>query len=1283
MGPVQNYHVEYRIDVDAATGVKQITQFGEAIGNLVRANSNFKLAVANIKSMMQEVDEVFRPKGKKRNYTYDFNIRTSQTEEKLARVKNALTEIKGLTQGITLVINAGQKLDTKGLKAQTKKVVNQTISKPQASSAQKTAKDSYKSISEAQKGITKVIGKLNGGLISLEKGRTVNIQTNTAKERLQEILNLMTRVKNLSKTSLAISMTPAANDGKGTMMAMGTGYPVGGNLLGNKLWEKQQKRIKKISESRLMKEIERQQELEYRQNIRKKLDAFKKYDEESARREKAYAKKKEALEYIRVSNLLKQENAERARKAKRDREAASVARRQARETVNIAQKQYFTGETMHGNKRRAAINRIQYSKTPSMRNLPVLSMFNTYMAYSFMKSQLRDAVEYNNVMESAKSILRVADSDLGTFEQRFEKMSKHVRQIGVDTKFTAVEIAQATKYLAMAGMDIDTIHQSMRPITDLSLIGDNDVGLVADLATNIMSGYKIKNTSMQAVADVLASTASRSNVNIIEMSESFKMASGYLKMAGIDFTEAAAAIGILGNSGIKGTMAGTALRAMSTRFAKPTKEAVETLDKLKVKFTQFIDVYGKKVEKVRPLAEIFEDLHKAGATMADMQTIFGKIGGNAAMQFINNYEELKRLTTQNKGSNGIANELALIKQQTTKGLWDQVTSQLSESFMVGFELVEPTIRQNLKEFLERFNTPELSRGLADISRTLINIVSALAQLGTWVIKNFSWIEPIVFSGFVATRLYKLAGALTNVGVAVGFIGKQSAAASTIQFLTGLTGMGGKINGKGLTFANKRAIVKALQSSGVTGKGAMTRSLLSSGLLRGSSVMSARSAFAPLFSSQVATGSGMVGATASLSAIGTGAAVATASVSALVGALGWVAYKTWKIKEAKDAVQEEIKANRKYRYPSIDSLYNSLRKTYQQALDTKGAVDEVTKGKSIEEASGQTIGALTGNWWVAFMSNFAAAETRSAPAYSFEDAYQEDVKNAIHTLAEKDSQNRMLKAYSDLGKLKDDLEIGGFIRSVKTNYGQDEKNLKDSLWTEDKQGNVLYKKGMDKLTAAEVVNTKGYADYMNKVLVPEIVKIAGEYRKSISSQEEAILAMTEGGFNFEEFTKLGYYRDEKSGEWTQRGPDKKATKEEKETAFGNEKTAHFLVSTFMGKLRSTYGGSAEIAENILKKAGFTPKLYSNEPDKNDFLLDDNNITNEADDGLAGGNYSGTGKLSSAAPKQVIVHIGNLLSLEAINLLKSEEGKSPEILNLKEQLAQALIDVVHDFDASWSG
>ncbi len=136
--------------------------------------------------------------------------------------------------------------------------------------------------------------------------------------------------------------------------------------------------------------------------------------------------------------------------------------------------------------------------------------------------------------------------------------------------------------MAMAGQGIGEINESIRPITNLALIGDNDIAQIADLVTNIMAGYDVDPKSMPTVADIIASTISRTNVNILETAESFKMAAGYLRMAGIDFSESSAAIGILGNVGLKGTMAGTSLRSIATRLASQPREAREILERLGV-----------------------------------------------------------------------------------------------------------------------------------------------------------------------------------------------------------------------------------------------------------------------------------------------------------------------------------------------------------------------------------------------------------------------------------------------------------------------------------------------------------------------------------------------------------------------------------------------------------------------------------------------------------------------------------------------------------------------------
>ena len=1262
MTRIQDYQVNYTINVEATEGVRQVKEFASAVKTLKDAKDSFVPAVNNINAMMRALDKTFRPKGRKRDSNFKLEVSTGDSERKLERIKTLITEIKGMTTGISLVINAGQVLNSNQIKSQTKALWANKHLDEQREEIKKTASSSIKSVLDAQKSITKVIGKINAALINLEKGRQINIQTDVAKGRLQEILSLMRQIKGASKMTLGVQM-----NGPGKGLEVVPGASISTPIIANKVWERQQAKLQKTREAKILREAEIEQEKEYRKNVRAKLDAFNRMSREVQRRS-------DEIERFQVENALRKERKE----EKRKREDEKRKQREASAHVKNIRRQVGVSEKIQGNKQRAAINRLQYSKAPSLRNMPFAGMFSGYMAYNFMKSELSSAVEYANIMESARSILRVADTDLSTFEYRFEKMSQNIRNIGVDTKFSALEVGAAAKFLAMAGMDIVTINEAMRPIANLALIGDNDISLIADLATNIMSGYNISNDSMNPVADILSSTVSRSNVSVVEMAESFKMAAGYLKLAGVDFSEASAAIGILGNSGIKATMAGTSLRAMSTRFAKPTKEATETLDRLGVKFTHFVDIYGKKVEKLRPLADIFKDLHDAGASMQDMISIFSKIGGNAAMQFVTNYDKLRVLTSYNRASHGTSQELANVQQNTTKGLWAQVTSSLTESFMQAYEIVEPTIRGILKDFLSKFSAPDMARGLASVGQALLNILSLLTNMATWFTKNFYWIEPALFSTFVATRLFKLAGAITNLGVAVGFLGKQSVASSTLQLITGLTG--NNLSSKMLTFSNKRAIVSTLQSAGITGKGAMTKVLLTAGA-GGMGGIGAKSALSTLFSSQVATGTGLTGAAASISAIGTGAAVATASIAALVGALGWVAYKTWQIKKAKDAVQEEVNANEKYHYPSIDALRKSLRDTYTQALQTKDAIDNVTAEKTLEEESGQKIGMFTGNWWSGYLGMVGASFAKQIPIYTIADAYQDDTRAAILTIARKSGQEQINAAYAKLGQFSKPTEVSAFLDNIEENYKYDNTNLDRSLWSEH-DGKIFYKKGIGKISAKQAAQTIDFANYQNTEVIRSIRTGAEAYRDAILTQESAISLLDESGFDFKDLKQKGYSL--KDGVWQQKVLGNDATDDERKKLLSGQMTVHTRLLKLMSKLREAFGNSPQIAENIIKRAGFTKDLYSNEPN----YSDDNPYnasritTDSADDGLAGGNYSGTGKLSSAAPKQVIVSISNLLSVNTIDLMKSPEGQTTEIQNLKEQLAQALIDVVHDFDMTWN-
>ncbi|MDR3266813.1 MAG: hypothetical protein LBT24_04490, partial [Tannerella sp.] len=110
MAQEQNYQINYVINVEATQGTRQVMAFAESVSKLTQAKASLAPAVQNIRNMMEEIDRIFRTKsGKKRDYSFKMNIDTSKTEEKLTRVKGMLTEIRELSKGINLVINAGQK----------------------------------------------------------------------------------------------------------------------------------------------------------------------------------------------------------------------------------------------------------------------------------------------------------------------------------------------------------------------------------------------------------------------------------------------------------------------------------------------------------------------------------------------------------------------------------------------------------------------------------------------------------------------------------------------------------------------------------------------------------------------------------------------------------------------------------------------------------------------------------------------------------------------------------------------------------------------------------------------------------------------------------------------------------------------------------------------------------------------------------------------------------------------------------------------------------------------
>lgn len=392
---------------------------------------------------------------------------------------------------------------------------------------------------------------------------------------------------------------------------------------------------------------------------------------------------------------------------------------------------------------------------------PTIGTMGTLAAGYGIGSIVKDFSQYENTMTTVRSILKATDNDALTFNNRFSEMSQIVRNVGVDTKFTTTEVAGATKYLAMAGLGIKDINNSILPIANLATISDTPLDRIADIVTNIQTAYGIDSGKMGQVADILAMTTASSNTTIPEMGEAMKFAAPMMSLAGTSFNEAAAAIGLLANAGIKGTLAGTNLRRMMVRLLNPTQKALKVLDKYKVSLYEMDKVTGKT--KIRSLTDIFTQFKGKDLSVQDIQAVFDVVGGNAANNILSSLKNLPELTQRTLNSTGFASMVAKQKQdETLSGQWAKVTSQFTETGLKAIEPLAPEIKSMLEDITRTLAKPETVEALSQIGSNILLLTRSLGELGSWVMDNWSWIGDLIIGGVLFNQINKLSGSFSGI-----------------------------------------------------------------------------------------------------------------------------------------------------------------------------------------------------------------------------------------------------------------------------------------------------------------------------------------------------------------------------------------------------------------------------------------------------------------------------------------------------------------------------------------
>lgn len=249
----------------------------------------------------------------------------------------------------------------------------------------------------------------------------------------------------------------------------------------------------------------------------------------------------------------------------------------------------------------------------------------------------------------------------GATEAELKSFSDQAKELGATTQFSASQAADAMTFLAMAGFKADEIVGAMPGTLQLAAAAQLDMADAADIVSNVLAGYGMEVEELSRVNDVLVKTFTSANTDLRQLGEAMKYAGPIATAAGVQFEEAAAAIGMLGNAGIQGSMAGTSLRGAISRILAPTKSMTDAMNAAGLSFT---DAQGR----ILPLADIIEQLEPHADDAGLMMELFGQRAGPAMAALVSQGSDgLRELTEELRNSGGTAEEIAASQMKGFNG----------------------------------------------------------------------------------------------------------------------------------------------------------------------------------------------------------------------------------------------------------------------------------------------------------------------------------------------------------------------------------------------------------------------------------------------------------------------------------------------------------------------------------------------------------------------------------------------------------------------------------------
>lgn len=387
------------------------------------------------------------------------------------------------------------------------------------------------------------------------------------------------------------------------------------------------------------------------------------------------------------------------------------------------------------------------------------------MAAPFV-GMLSKAADFEAVMSKVKAIT-VSD------DKAMQQLTATARELGEKTMFSATQAGEAMTYLGMAGWNSQQIMAGMPGLLNLAAASGTDLARTADIVSDDLTAFGLGAEHAGHMADVFAKTSTKTNTNVEMLGETMKYAAPVAHAFGASLEETAALTGIMANSGIKASAAGTALRSGFLRLAGTSAKSTKAIEEMGLSLSEATaqqeearaalaslgiamdDTNGprKMGAIVRDLADKTKDMSKE-QRLATLATIFGTNAASAWVAVIDQGPDtLDQLTKELENSDGAAAAMAETMQNNARGAMVRLQSA-SESVAISIgSTMLPTLAElgdslaNEAAYVSKVASehPELTEAIIKTSFAVMGMVIA-----------YKTVRAIYYSVVAAKAAYVLA-----------------------------------------------------------------------------------------------------------------------------------------------------------------------------------------------------------------------------------------------------------------------------------------------------------------------------------------------------------------------------------------------------------------------------------------------------------------------------------------------------------------------------------------------